>query len=340
MQTPFVSSPENRRHFLKQMLASTPLFGCGAGLVNSAIAAPSFLRNERCKAVLRRLKGPMASIAMPYNKDYSIDHGSLRAWVDFMCENKAPILFMTHGDSELGFLSEKEMEAVIRTVATQARGRTLVLGGTGVWWTNRTIDFINRVEDSGVDAINVHLGRLTSKEDEIYDHLAQIDRRTEIPLLISDNKYSVDLMKRVAQIPKLIGDKCHEELYRYHAFIRGTREYDFSILSAGQMKHFLFGYLIGSPAYLCPLTPFAPQIGLEFYSALEKNDFVRARQMTFQYEDGLLAITGPLGYPQCYKSLLYLKGIYKTTLVRPPRKSNVPEELGPLMEFMKQNDLV
>ncbi len=336
-----LSAPENRRSFLKQMLASAPLLGCATGLAGSAVAAaPSFHRNERCRKVLRKLKGPMASITMPYNKDFSIDHGSLRAWVDFMCEKKVPILFMTYGDSELGFLSENEMEAVIRTVTAQARGRTLVLGGTGIWWTNRMIDFVNRLEDSGVDAMNVHTGQLTKKDDEIFNHLAEIDRRTKLPLLISDTGYSVDLMKRLAQIPKLIGDKCHEELYGYHDFIRATRPYDFSIVSAGQMKHFLFGYLIGSPAYLCALTPFAPEIGIEFHQAMERNDIARAREIVFQYEDTLLAITIPLGYPQCYKSALYLKGLYSTTLVRPPRKSNMPEELGPLKEFMEQNNLI
>ena len=334
--------PTSRRSFLKQTLAAAPLFGCATGLAGTAhtAASSSFRRNERCQKVLRRLKGPMASITMPYNKDFSIDHGSLRAWVDFMCENKAPILFMTYGDSELGFLSEQEMEAVIRTVTDQARRRSLVLGGTGIWWTKRTIDFLNRLEDSGVDAMNVHLGRITRKDDEIFDHLAEIDRHTEVPLLISDTSYSVELMKRLAQIPKLIGDKCHEELYNYHDFIRATEPYDFAIVSAGQMKHFLFGYLIGSPAYLCPITPAAPEIGIEFHDALEKSDFTRAREMTFQYEDGLLAHTIPLGYPNAYKSLLYLKGFYKNTLVRPPRKSNTPEELGPLKKFMEENGLL
>ena len=336
-----LSALGNRRSFLKQMMVSTPLLGCTAGLAGAAVAAaPSFQRNERCRKVLHRLKGPMASITMPYNKDFSIDHGSLRAWVDFMCEKGVPILFMTYGDSELGFLSENEMEAVIRTVTAQARGRSLVLGGTGIWWTKRTIDFVNRLEDSGVDAMNVHTGQLTKKDDEIFDYLAEIDRCTRLPLLISDSNYSVDLMKRLAQIPKLIGDKCHKELYGYHDFIRATHPYDFAIVSAGQMKHFLFGYLIGSPAYLCPLTPFAPQIGIEFHQAMEKNDIARAREMVFQYEDALLAVTIPLGYPHSYKSALYLKGLYSTTLVRPPRRSNTPEELGPLRKFMEQNNLL
>ena len=88
-----------------------------------------------------------------------------------------------------------------------------MLGGTGVWWTGRTIDFINRVEDSGVDAINVHIGKLVRKDDDIYEAFRQIDERTEVPFLSSSDTYSVDLMKRLASLPKMIGDKCHEELY-------------------------------------------------------------------------------------------------------------------------------
>lgn len=324
-----------RRWFVSRVIGGVAV---GSLFPNTLTAGDaSHKRSARCRNVLDRLKGPMASITIPYNKDYSVDHGSLRAWVDFMCEQKAPVLFMTHGDSELGLLSEQEIEAVIRTVAKQARGRCLVLGGTGIWWTGRTVDFINRVEDSGVDAINVHIGQLVRKPDEIYETFQQIDERTQVPFLTSDNGYSVDLMKRLASLPKMIGDKCHEELYNYHAFIRATQEYDFAILSAGQMKHFLFGYLVGSAAYLCPITPIAPQIGIDFYDALQRGDIDQAKQMVFKYEDKLLEITRQLGYPQCYKSFLYLAGLYKTTLVRPPRKSNHPKELGPLKKFLEKH---
>ena len=328
----------SRRWFVSRVVAGA---AAGSLLPNSLEAGEAVMkRNTRCQNVLDRLKGPMASITIPYNTDYSIDHGSLRAWVDFMCEKKAPILFMTHGDSELGFLSDHEMEAVIRTVTKQARGRSLVLGGTGKWWTGKMIDFINRVEDSGVDAINVHFGNLVRKDNEIYEAFRQVDERTQVPFLSADHGYSVDLMKRLASLPKMIGDKCHEELYNYHAFIRATKKYNFAIVGAGLMKHFLFGYLIGSTAYLCPITPIAPQIGIGFHDALKQGDMDQAREMVYKYEDGLLKITGKLGYPQCYKSLLYLAGLYKTTLVRPPRRSNHPEELGPLKAFLKEQQWI
>ena len=329
----------SRRRFLKHALAA-PLIGSGVGLASAASPVAKFQRNERCMSVLKRLRGPMASVTQPYNRDFSIDHGALRAWVDSMCENKAPILFMTYGDSERGFLSEEEIEAVTRTVCSQARGRALVLGGTGEWWTNRTIDFINRVEDSGVDALNVHIGGLCRNEDEIYGAFKEIDSKTQVPLLAVDRKYSLDLMLKLAQLPKVIGDKCHEELYNYHKFIRETRPYHFAVVGAGQMKHFLFGYLIGSPAYLCPITPFAPKIGVDFFNALERGDFVTAKEMTFKYEDALLKVTGKLGYPHCYKSLIHLSGQYKTTLMRSPRTGNTPEQVAELKAFLLKSGML
>ena len=348
MQRDIKRVPVSRRQFLSRSVgvlgagAVGSRHGGGSGHGDSLFGADTvpMVRNERCRQVLDRLKGPMASITIPYNSNFSIDHGALRAWVDFMCEKKQPILFLTYGDSELGFLKEQEIEAVIRTVATQARGRSLVIGGTGAWWTERTIEFINRVEDSGVDAINVHMGSLTRNEDNLYAAYRDINDRTKLPLLTSSAKYSLDLLVRIAQLPNFIGDKCHEELYKYHQYCRATSKYDYAVLSAGLMKHFLFGYFAGSTAYLCAAAPFAPEMTLKFYHALTQGNYDAARDIVLQFEDPLVDITSGLGYPHCYKSLLYLMGFYKTTLMRPPRISNHPEELGELKTFLQNHGLI
>jgi dihydrodipicolinate synthase/N-acetylneuraminate lyase len=313
-----------------------------------AFAADRILGGEGSKAsnvgdaavqrVRDRMKGPMASITMPYNKDYSIDHGALRGWVDFMCEKKVPTLFLTYGDSELYNLNEQEIEAVIRTVAVQARGRTLVAGGTPYGWTGQLVRFVNRLEDSGVDAVSVHL--YTKNEEEIYRALSQVSEKTRLPLLAYESKWSVGLVKRIAQIPRFVGMKCHAELYRYYDCIRGTKEYGFGVLSAGQMKHFLFGYLIGSPAYLCPLAPFAPDVSLRFYELLTNGDVEAARQIIFDFEEPLLKLTALLGYPHAYKSALYLTGHFKTNSMRPPKMTNTMEEIEPLRRFLRQKRII
>lgn len=328
----------NRRSFLRTSLAGIPLALAADHAVSADDSKPSNVGDQAVQKVRDRMKGPMASITMPYNKDYSIDHGALRGWVDYMCEKKIPILFLTYGDSELYNLNAQEIEAVIRTVAGQARGRSLVTGGTPRGWTGRLVDFINRLEDSGVDAVSVHL--YTQNEEEIYRALSQVSDKTRLPLLAYESKWSVGLVKRVAQIPRFVGMKCHAELYRYYDFIRTTKEHGFGVLSAGQMKHFLFGYLIGSPAYLCPLAPFAPEVALRFYQSLTKGDILAARQVVFDYEEPLLKHTGPLGYPHAYKSALYLTGHFKTNLMRPPKHTNTMQEIEPLRKFFKQKGIV
>ena len=329
----------DRRALLRTVAAGLPLALTGrlAAMAGEGSAAAK-TGDSAAMRVLDRLRGPMASITIPYQKDYSIDHGSLRSWVDFMCHAKAPILFLTYGDSELYNLTEPEIEAVIRTIAGQARGRSLVIGGTPRGWTGQMVDFINRLEDSGVDAVNVH--PYSTDEEEIYRALSQVAERTRLPLLAYESNYSLGLVKRVARLPRFVGMKCHAELYRYYDFIRATRNDNFGVLSAGQMKHFLFGYLIGSPAYLCPLTPFAPQVGLMFYQALKAGDVPEARRIVYEYEETLLKVTIPLGYPHAYKSALYLTGRYKTNRMRPPKQTNTPAEIEPLRRYLTEKGIL
>ena len=327
----------NRRSFLRAAAGSLSVaLTAGVPLVGGGASAKDI--DTASRKVLDRLKGPMASITIPYNKDFSVDHGSLRSWVDFMCENKVPILLLTYGDSELYNLTEQEVEAVTRTVAEQNRGRALFLGGTPHGWTRQLVDFINRVEDCGVDAMNVH--HYGKDEDEIHRALSQIADGTRLPLLAYEHNFSLDLVRKVAKIPRMVGMKCHAELYGYYDFIRETRKDAFAVVSAGQMKHFFFGYPMGSPAYLCALTPFAPEVGVRFYDTMVKGSMEEARQMVFDYEEPLLKVTLALGYPQCYKSALYLQGLYKTQLVRPPKTSNTPEDLAPLREFLETRGLL
>ena len=161
-------------------------------------------------------------INIPLAKDYSVDYGNLRSYVDFLCENQAPVIFFTHGSSEFKSMSEHEIEKLCRTAAEQARGRALVIGGTGKWWTGKSIDFIRRLEDSGVDGVNLHL--FTKKPEEVYAAFSEVSSRTRLPLLGYDEDYSPDLVARLSTIPRVCGLKSHDALYRYHDFIRAVKD--------------------------------------------------------------------------------------------------------------------
>ena len=335
------SKKTDRRKFLM----STSLLAAGAALsrphssVFGAVAGgePSG-RGKKVDRIYQKLRGPVVPINIPFAKDYSVDLGNLRSYVDFLCEQRVPVIFFTHGSSEFKNLKEKEIEQLCRTAADQARGRAVVIGGTGKWWTGQSIDFIRRLEDSGIDGINLHLN--TQDPEEVYDAFSRVAEKTQLPLLAYDEEYPPELVTRLTNIPGMAGMKSHDALYRYHYFIRAAEGKKFVVVGGGQMKNFLYGYLIGSQAYLCALAPFAPAIAHRFYQALKKGDLDTARQVVYDYEDRLIEVAGPLGWGQSIKTILQLKGLFRTNLWRPPTPSHGPEQRGQLRDLLERMQLL
>ena len=128
----------SRRQFLTSSAASILALN---HRVRASTLTPKY--EKTVDQVYQRLRGPVVPINIPLAKDYSVDYGNLRSYVDFLCEQKVPVIFFTHGSSEFKNMSEWEIEKLCRTAADQSRGRSLVIGGTGKWWTNKSIEFIN-----------------------------------------------------------------------------------------------------------------------------------------------------------------------------------------------------
>ena len=336
--TRFSTTRLSRRGFLAGPVAATVLALQGRGRTAAAPVPMGPDARTGVDRIYRKLRGPVVPINIPLAKDYSVDYGNLRSYVDFLCENQAPVIFFTHGSSEFRSMSEHEIEKLCRTAAEQARGRALVIGGTGKWWTGKSIDFIRRLEDSGVDGINLHL--FTKKPEEVYAAFAEVSSRTRLPLLGYDEDYSPDLVARLSTIPGVCGLKSHDALYRYHDFIRAVKDKKFVVIGGGQMRNFLYGYLIGSQGYLCAYAPFAPAIAFRFYRALERNDLDEARQVMFEYEDPLMKVARALGWSQTIKSILQIKGLFHTNLWRPPVPSHGPEQKKQLREFLVKKGLL
>ena len=194
------------------------------------------MKSKRASEALVRLRGPMVSVTIPFADDGAIDFSGLRRWVAFLCERRVPVLFMTLGDSELEFLTEAEIEAVTRTIVREAAGRTLVCGGTGPWATRQMIEFVKRMGDSGVDAMNLHFTPRIAAAEEYERAFAEVAATTEMPLLayeVSGN-FTLPLVKAIARLPTVIGMKCHDALYGYYDYARATRNDGFALLGPGR----------------------------------------------------------------------------------------------------------
>ena len=118
------------------------------------------------------------------------------------------------------------------------------------------------------------------------------------------------MVKTIAQLPTVIGMKCHDPLYGFQDYARATRHDQFAVLGAGRMNQFLFGHQVGSPGWLCLIASFAPQISLRYHQAVLQDDLPTAREICFEYEEPLMESVRGLSFPHVYKSIHYLAGHY------------------------------
>ena len=258
--------------------------------------------------------------------------------MNFACERGVPILFMTLGDSELEFLDESEIEAVIRTVAKESRGRSLVCGGTGPWATRQIITFLRRISDSGVDAVSVHFTPRIAAADDVERAFAEISAASATPLLAYEvgGNFTLPLVRSLARLSTVIGMKCHDPLCGFQDYALATREIQFGVLGAGRMNQFFFGHQCGSPAWLCLLAAFAPEYSLRYHQAVLQDDLKTAREILFQYEEPLMASVRGLAFPHVYKSILSIAGHYRTNRMRPPRVAHTELQMAPLKKVLQE----
>lgn len=281
---------------------------------------------DRAIQVLERLKGPVVPINVCFNEDGTVHYTAVGEYVDWLCEEKAPVLLLTYGSSEFNSLSDKEVWELTGTVARTNAGRSLCIASTGFWKPAKTRDFLKHADAVGVDAVKVQIHPWLPKTREVLaGYFDLIEGVSDIPLLLwghTPPPFPVKVAAELAQRPNIVGMKNDgDPFYDYYDLIRATREQGFAVVSGGQMRNFVFGYQIGSPAYLCPIAPFRPDIALDFYRLLVEGRCDEAWQMVFRYEDPWLQWAteeSSRNWLAVMKSTIQLQGLYPNNLPAPP----------------------
>ena len=89
-----------------------------------------------------------------------------------------------------------------------------------------------------------------------------------------------------------------------------------------------------SPAYLCPIAPFRPDIALEFYGHMTGGDLAAAQQIVFQYEEPLMRLASRFNWLNLMKTAIMMHGFYPNNRVGNPTKATlVGDELQEAQKF-------
>jgi 4-hydroxy-tetrahydrodipicolinate synthase len=241
-----------------------------------------------------RLKGVMVGIPTLFNDDFSINHGGMREYVDFLVEKGVKVLWISYGVSEFHYLTEQETRDVTKTVVDAARGRAIVITTMGQWWTGHAVEYAKCVEGLGADGLLVlttfypHAGYSPALHDDaFYRHFEAIAAGSDIPLLFhekaivaggSRRPHSLQLIERVAAMEQVVGmkEQSGDELYFYEILQRVADK--IAVIDDMSERSFFFTQRWGASGFITYMDVF-PEVGLKFYDLIMAGEYARARRI-------------------------------------------------------------
>jgi len=281
---------------------------------------------DRATQVVERLKGPVVPLNICFNEDGTVNYGAVQDYVKWLCEQKVPILMLTAGSSEFASLVEEEIWQLTAAVGEANAGRSAFIAGTGYWKPSKTREFLVHADAVGADTVMVQFH--PQGPETVLRYFDLLEGASDIPLILllgGTKQFPLTVTIELAQRPYIVGAKNDgHPFYDYYDLIRKTRDEDFAVISGGQMRNFVFGYQVGSPAYLCTIAPFRPDIALQFYHLLVERRYDEAWQMVFRYEEPLVQWAIDHNWLAVMKSAVQLQGLYPNNWPCPPNPTPPP----------------
>lgn len=302
---------------------------------------------DKCE-VRKNLTGPVASIATPFNKDGSIDVAGLRNYVDFVIAGGSRSLILTHGDSLFSLLSDDEIAAVTKTVIEHAAGRAMVCAATGIWPTEKTVDFARHCRDIGANLFMVlppDWGQSCTKETLI-EHYAAASKH--MPVMVVTNiftnrglEFGLDVLKmlleRVPRIVALKDDFCNEFGRKMGLLVHEH----WAVITGGQKQNHMNALPYGCDGYFSVFSCFKPQIAHQYWNAIQSQNLSQARNVIRDYDMPYFDFVRKLpGWTSAgTHGALELFGITKRWR-RKPYYSLSDEEMEKLGDFFREKGLL
>ena len=302
--------------------------------------------NEKERIKLhQRIIGPVVPLNIPFKDDYEIDFPALERYVDFLAGEKVPTIILTYGSSEYANLSDDEIYEITEVVAKANAGRSIFVSATKAWSVKKSLEYIDFSKKCGVHTVKIQpsysgfIGKL--EQDNLYEYFKLIDAKTSLPLwaytIPSVGKHpgmTPDTWERITKectnvyAMKTDGDM----LYGMYSLIQASKDRAMMV-SGGQMKSMIYGWPLGSKAYLCPLAFFMPEISLLFTECMKKGDEDKAIKIIHDFEDPVIEMCSEIDWLALAKGILYVAGFFNTPKTRLPLKTADSNQLVKIKEL-------
>jgi 5-dehydro-4-deoxyglucarate dehydratase len=296
-------------------------------------------------AVARRLREGMGSgvLSFPltsFHDDGSLDPDGFRDHVADRIATGPGAVFPACGTGEFFSLDEDEYRQVVTITVEEAGGRVPVVAGIGYGWA-QAVRFARIAEEAGADALLVLPHYLVAApQDGLVAQLEQIASRTRLPLIAYQRgqvAFTVDSLKRVADIPTVIGLKDgHSDLDRLQRLTLAAPEGFLFFNGAATAEIQARAYAtVGVPAYSSAVHAFAPEIANAFFTALRDGDDADVTKLLREFYVPLVELRDRVpGYAvSLVKAAARLRG-FPVGPVRAPLTDPGPTDLADLEKVL------
>lgn len=288
--------------------------------------------------------GVFAATLCPFNEDYSIDEGGLRAYVRYLAAVPGLKGLVCNGHTgEVMGLRPVERARVTGIISEAVGDRVKVISGICAEGSFEAIDHALEAKEAGADAILLmpphHWLRFGRTPETAIGYFEDVAAGADMPIIVhqypnwSKASYSLDELTAIASLPQVVALKI------------GTRdmarlEHDYRVLkqAAPDVPHLtchdeylLASLLAGSDGALVGFAGFVPELVVALVHAALSGDLAECRRLQDQVYR-LNKIVYRFGEPssdahQRMKVAMTLQGRFPGMVVRPPLRPLPATEL-------------
>ena len=160
------------------------------------------------------LKGNIVALITPYTKDGNINFLKIKQLIEFQYFSGTEGIVILGTTGEASTISDLEKEELVKYVVKENAERMKVVVGVSENNTLQAIKKATLYESLGVDYLLVLTPFYNKSNDEgVYEHFKEVANSVSIPIILynvpsrTGLNISIDVLKRLKQIPNIIGIK-------------------------------------------------------------------------------------------------------------------------------------
>jgi 4-hydroxy-tetrahydrodipicolinate synthase len=232
---------------------------------------------------MKQLKGVFVPVMTPFNKNESINEGSLRNLVKFLIKSGVHGFIPTGSTGEFPHLNINERKKIWEIIFDETKNKILVVPCVTANTTAETVElakFAEQNDAAGVMVCSPYYYIPT--ERELYEHLKTLAKSVEIPIMLynsSSTKVDLkpELVASLAKIANISYIKEGTSLERIHKIIRLTNG-KIAVFCAGS-GFIIEAIRVGAKGWVTALQNFVPAECVRLFEAAERGDFAEAKKI-------------------------------------------------------------